>query len=169
LICAALVVLAGAIQLPPAAQTQGGQPQDVRALLQAVSKNIGADNLTTLEYNGAGMVAAPGQGYDPIPTLIGIPESWPRFAVSNYTMTIECEHAGHACASQRPRSVTGGVYQHPICKRVDSGDKRALGSRFDRFEVLRRGGTRAHSTLHRRNRRRHVSAAWKDSGGPASG
>ena len=65
-----------------------GQP-DVRALLQAVSKNIGADNLTTLEYSGAGMVAAPGQGYDPIPTLIGIPESLPRFAVSNYTMTID--------------------------------------------------------------------------------
>jgi metal-dependent hydrolase (beta-lactamase superfamily II) len=88
-ICGALVVLAGALQIPPSAQTQGGQTQDVRALLQAVSKNIGADNLTTLEYGGAGMVAAPGQGYDPIPTLIGIPESWPRFAVTNYTMTID--------------------------------------------------------------------------------
>ncbi|HEX2460792.1 MAG TPA: hypothetical protein VHJ58_11650, partial [Vicinamibacterales bacterium] len=88
-ICGALVVLAGALQIPPSAQTQGGQTQDVRALLQAVSKNIGADNLTTLEYSGAGMVAAPGQGYDPIPTLIGIPESWPRFAVTNYTMTID--------------------------------------------------------------------------------
>ena len=87
--CVALVVLAGALALPPSAQTQGGQAQDVRALLQAVSKNIGADNLTTLEYTGAGMVAAPGQGFDPIPVLIGIPESWPRFAVSNYTMTID--------------------------------------------------------------------------------
>lgn len=87
--CAAFVVLAGASWTAPAAQAPGGQGQDVRALLQAVSKNIGADNLTTLEYTGAGMVAAPGQGYDPIPTLIGIPESLPRFAVSNYTMTID--------------------------------------------------------------------------------
>ena len=87
--CAALVVLAGTRWMPPAAQTPGGQTQDVRALLQAVSKNIGADNLNTLEYSGAGMVAAPGQGFDPIPVLIGIPESWPRFAVSNYTMTID--------------------------------------------------------------------------------
>ena len=87
-ICAALVVLGGAFHVSPVAQTQG-QAQDVRGLLQAVAKNIGADNLTTLEYTGAGMVAAPGQGYDPIPTLIGIPESWPRFAVSNYTMTID--------------------------------------------------------------------------------
>lgn len=79
----ALLVGASSIQT----DTQG-QP-DVRALLQAVSKNIGADTLTTLEYSGAGMVAAPGQGYDPIPTLIGIPESLPRFAVSNYTMTID--------------------------------------------------------------------------------
>jgi hypothetical protein len=35
------------------------------------------------------MVAAPGQGYDPIPVLIGIPESWPRFSVTNYSMTID--------------------------------------------------------------------------------
>ncbi len=89
-VCAALIVIAGSFWMRPAAQAPATpQAQDVRALLQAVSKNIGADNLNTLEYTGAGMVAAPGQGYDPIPTLIGIPESWPRFAVSNYTMTID--------------------------------------------------------------------------------
>jgi hypothetical protein len=38
-------------------------------LLQAVSKNIGADNLNTLEYTATGMVAAPGQGYVPIPAV----------------------------------------------------------------------------------------------------
>jgi len=86
----AFVVFVGILWMQPVAETQGApQAQDVRTLLQAVSKNIGADNLTTLEYTGAGMVAAPGQGYDPIPTLIGIPESWPRFAVTNYTMTID--------------------------------------------------------------------------------
>ena len=62
---------------------------DVRTLLQTVSKNIGADNLTTLEYAVSGMIAAPGQGYVPVPAQMGIPESWPRFSVTNYTMTID--------------------------------------------------------------------------------
>ena len=87
IVCATVVILAGAISLRPAVQAQA--PQDVRSLLQAVSKNIGADNLRTLEYTAGGMIAAPGQGFDPIPARIGIPESWPRFAVSNYTMTID--------------------------------------------------------------------------------
>ena len=77
----ALVMLAGA--------SPGGQGQDVRALLQAASANMGADNLRTLQYTASGMVAAPGQGFDPIPARIGVPESWPRFAVTNYTMTID--------------------------------------------------------------------------------
>jgi hypothetical protein len=82
---ALVALLAGAASI----QTETQGQTDVRALLQAVSKNIGADNLTTLEYTGSGMVAAPGQGFDPIPVLIGVPESWPRFAVTNYTMTID--------------------------------------------------------------------------------
>jgi hypothetical protein len=60
LLCAVVVILAGSLWVRPAAQAQGAQPQDVRALLQAVSKNIGADNVTTLEYSAAGMIAAPG-------------------------------------------------------------------------------------------------------------
>ena len=80
-------MLAGALSMRPTVQAQA--PQDVRSLLQAVSKNIGADTLKTLEYTASGMIAAPGQGFDPIPARIGIPESWPRFAVSNYTMTID--------------------------------------------------------------------------------
>jgi hypothetical protein len=67
--------------------TQGAA--DVRTLLETVSKNIGADNLTTLEYTVTGMIAAPGQGYVPVPVQMGIPESWPRFSVTNYTMTID--------------------------------------------------------------------------------
>jgi hypothetical protein len=61
----------------------------VRGLLAAVAKNIGADNLRTIEYTGGGMVAAPGQAFDPIPVLIGVPEAWPRFVASNYTRTID--------------------------------------------------------------------------------
>ncbi|OFW51208.1 MAG: hypothetical protein A3G77_06225 [Acidobacteria bacterium RIFCSPLOWO2_12_FULL_68_19] len=79
----ALLVGAASIQTDTQGQT------DVRGLLQAVSKNIGADTLTTLEYTVSGMIAAPGQGYVPVPVLMGIPESWPRFSVTNYTMTID--------------------------------------------------------------------------------
>ena len=86
LICASVVLMAASLPIETGAQAQG---DDVRALLQAVSKNIGADNLTTLEYKGSGMVSAPGQGYDPIPVLIGVPESWPRFSATNYTVTID--------------------------------------------------------------------------------
>ena len=87
IVCAAVVIIAGTLWMRPAVEAQA--PQDVRSLLQAVSKHIGADNLGTLEYTASGMIAAPGQGFDPIPARIGIPESWPRFAVSNYTMTID--------------------------------------------------------------------------------
>ena len=88
LICAALFVLTGSLWIRPAAQSPA-PGQDVRVLLQAVSRNIGADNLNTLEYNATGMIAAPGQGYVPVPVQMGIPESWPRFSVTNYTMTID--------------------------------------------------------------------------------
>ena len=89
-VCAALVILAGTLWMRPAVQAQApSQPQDVRALLQAASRNMGADSLKTLEYTASGMIAAPGQGFDPVPARIGIPESWPRFAVTNYTMTID--------------------------------------------------------------------------------
>jgi len=84
-----LVALVALLAGMASIQTETQGQTDVRALLQAVSKNIGADNLTTLEYTGGGMVAAPGQGFDPIPVLIGVPESWPRFAVTTYTMTID--------------------------------------------------------------------------------
>ena len=91
LVCAAAILLASWLAAEPGAPAlaQGAKQDDVRALLQAVSKNIGADNLTTLEYKGSGMVAAPGQGFDPIPVLIGVAESWPRFAATNYTVTID--------------------------------------------------------------------------------
>jgi len=80
-----LVVVVGLITLASISP----QGQDVRAILQAASANMGADNLRTLQYTASGMIAAPGQGFDPIPARIGVPESWPRFALTNYTMTID--------------------------------------------------------------------------------
>src|SRR5688572_27235403 len=60
LVCAAAVLLASWLAAEPRAPAlaQGSTQEDVRALLQAVSKNIGADNLKTLEYTASGMVAA---------------------------------------------------------------------------------------------------------------
>ena len=83
---ALVALLVGARSIPTATQGQAG---DVRTLLEAVSRNIGAETLNTLEYTASGMITAPGQGYVPIPVLGGIPESWPRFSVTTYTMTID--------------------------------------------------------------------------------
>jgi len=56
--------------------------QDGRALLQAVAKNIGADNLTTLQISGTGWNAAPGQSFSPS-------DDWPKFEVTSYTKAID--------------------------------------------------------------------------------
>ena len=48
---------------------QGAAAQDVRAVLQAVAQNIGADRLTTLEISGAGgFAAAPGGSHNHLAT-----------------------------------------------------------------------------------------------------
>src|SRR3990167_1319215 len=56
--------------------------QDGRALLQAVAKNIGADNPTTLQISGTGWNAAPGQSFSPS-------DDWPKFEVTSYTKAID--------------------------------------------------------------------------------
>jgi len=58
---------------------QGTRAQDARSVLQAVAKNIGADNLTTLQISGAtGWSAAPGASYSST-------DDWTRFEVPSYT------------------------------------------------------------------------------------
>ena len=56
--------------------------QDAKAVLQAAAKNIGADNIKTIQISGTGMTAAVGQSYSPT-------EDWPRFDVTKYTRTID--------------------------------------------------------------------------------
>lgn len=56
--------------------------QDARAVLQAAAKNMGADNLKTLQITGKGWIAGVGQSYSP-------EEDWPRFEVTTYTRTID--------------------------------------------------------------------------------
>ena len=86
---AALALTVGAVSTFTQGQAPNRQPQDVQALLQAAAKNMGAENMKTLEYKITGMIAAPGQGFDPVPARLGDPEHWPRFVVTNYTKTID--------------------------------------------------------------------------------
>lgn len=56
--------------------------QDARAVLQGVAKNIGADNLMTLQISGTGWNAAPGQSFSPT-------DDWPKFEITSYTKAID--------------------------------------------------------------------------------
>ncbi len=84
-----LFVLAALVALATGPVTTQGPAPDVRALLQAAARNMGTDSLKTIQYTASGMIAAPGQAFDPSDMRIGVPEHWPRFAVTNYTMTID--------------------------------------------------------------------------------
>lgn len=55
---------------------------DARSVLQAAAKAMGATNLKTIAYSGAGFVAAVGQSYS-------LTDDWPRFEVTTYTKTID--------------------------------------------------------------------------------
>ena len=57
--------------------------QDARTLLQAVAKNIGADNLNTLQISGTkGWYTFPGASYSP-------EVDWTRFGFTAYTKAID--------------------------------------------------------------------------------
>jgi glyoxylase-like metal-dependent hydrolase (beta-lactamase superfamily II) len=56
--------------------------QDARAVLQAAVTAMGAANVKTIQYSGAGWNAAVGQSFSP-------EEDWPRFEVTSYTRTID--------------------------------------------------------------------------------
>ena len=61
----------------------GAGAQDARAVLQAVSKNIGADSLTTLQISGTtGWSSAPGAAHSPA-------DDWPRFELTSYMKQID--------------------------------------------------------------------------------
>ena len=55
--------------------------QDVQDVLQAVSANMGADNLNCVTYTATGYVGLVGQTFD-------IRSDWPRVAVSDYTRSV---------------------------------------------------------------------------------
>ncbi len=56
--------------------------QTVQSVLQAASKNMGADNLKCITYSGtSGYVGIVGQAHD-------IRDDWPKVEISNYSRTI---------------------------------------------------------------------------------
>jgi glyoxylase-like metal-dependent hydrolase (beta-lactamase superfamily II) len=59
----------------------GGSAQDVKAVLQTVTRNIGAENLKCLTYSGRGYVGIVGQNYTPR-------DDWPRVELASYTKTV---------------------------------------------------------------------------------
>jgi glyoxylase-like metal-dependent hydrolase (beta-lactamase superfamily II) len=59
--------------------------QDARVVLQAAADAIGARNVRSIEYTGAGWVAAVGQSFTP-------DEDWPRFEVLSYSRTIDYQN-----------------------------------------------------------------------------
>jgi glyoxylase-like metal-dependent hydrolase (beta-lactamase superfamily II) len=61
--------------------TGGLVAQDSKTVLQAVVRNIGADNLRCLTYSGSGFVAAVGQNFTPR-------DDWPRVELASYTKTV---------------------------------------------------------------------------------
>ncbi len=59
-----------------------GSAEDARSVLQTAAATIGAANLKTIQYSGAGWIAAVGQSYS-------LADDWPRFEVTAYTRTID--------------------------------------------------------------------------------
>src|SRR5512143_2704536 len=56
--------------------------QDARGALQAAAAAMGASNLKTIQYSGAGWDSAVGQSYN-------LTTDWPRVEVTSYTRVID--------------------------------------------------------------------------------
>jgi hypothetical protein len=73
-----------ALMMTKGAAAQDTKALDAKAILRTVSKAMGTDNLTSLQYSGSGVIAAVGQAYSP-------EEDYPKFEVTSYTRTIDYE------------------------------------------------------------------------------
>jgi glyoxylase-like metal-dependent hydrolase (beta-lactamase superfamily II) len=76
----ALVVV---FSVPGEAAQNAGQPQNVRALLQAADRAMGASQLRSVQYVGNGYITQTGQSY-----TTALDDTWPRFDVTT-TRTID--------------------------------------------------------------------------------
>jgi glyoxylase-like metal-dependent hydrolase (beta-lactamase superfamily II) len=93
---AAAAMLAGGAVMAAHAQGQ----ETAQSVLQALSKNMGADNLKCITFGGTvGYVGIVGQAYD-------IREDWPKVLISNYTRTINYD----AKSSYEDRTIEQGNY-----------------------------------------------------------
>ena len=95
--------------------------QTVQSVLQAASKNMGADNLKCITYSGtSGYVGIVGQAHD-------IRDDWPKVEISNYTRTINYD----AKSSYEDRTTRQG--NHP---RVGGGGIPLQGEQRQQNYVL---------------------------------
>ena len=95
--------------------------QTAQSVLQAASKNMGADNLKCITYSGtSGYVGIVGQAHD-------IRDDWPKVAISNYTRTINYD----AKSSYEDRTIRQG--NHP---RVGGGGIPLQGEQRQQKYVL---------------------------------
>lgn len=127
-----VTLLVGAASIPT--ETQG--QLDVSALLQVVARNQGTDSLKTIQYTASGMIAAPGQSYTSMDMQVGVPEHWPRFALSDYTMTIDFD----AMASKEEYTRTAPALPKQAYRGLDDWSGGATGNQSDPAAIRGGGG-----------------------------
>ena len=76
------------------------EAQDARAVLQAATKALGAENLKCVTYSGNGFVGLVGQQYD-------LRDDWPRVDLMAYSRTINYD----AKSSVEERTIRQGNYR----------------------------------------------------------
>src|SRR5438105_65730 len=102
--------------------------QDARRALQAAATAMGATNLKTLQYSGAGWDSAVGQSYN-------LTSDWPRFEVSSYTRVLDYD----AKSSREERTRRQGNY--PTYGRVPLQEERVTAFSSGGFAWNLRGDT----------------------------
>ena len=149
----------------------GAGAQDARAVLQAVSKNIGADSLTTLQISGTtGWSSAPGAAHSPA-------DDWPRFELTSYMKQIDFSAAVPARAADTPVGAVSATGRWPGCPRTGHAHARRRAQRQRRMDHRGWRGRAARSgRLHGRRAgrrdaatRRHPDAARLREGGVGAG
>jgi glyoxylase-like metal-dependent hydrolase (beta-lactamase superfamily II) len=102
--------------------------QDARSVLLSAAKNMGATDLKTIEYSGAGWDTNVGQSYN-------LTTDWPRFEVTSYTRTFDYD----AKSSREERTRRQGPY--PPQGRMPLQEERVIALLSDHFAWNLQGDT----------------------------
>src|ERR1700693_5344532 len=102
--------------------------QDARSVLENAARNMGATNLKSIEYSGAGWDSAVGQSYN-------LTADWPRVEVSSYTRVLDYD----AKSSREERTRRQG--NNPTWGRVPLQEERTTALSSGSFAWNLRGET----------------------------